>query len=267
MSDEFEHVARLIESAGSVVALAGAGISVESGIPDFRSPGGLWTRFDPSIYATFESFMNNPTKFWEMAEELNPLLEGAEPNPAHMALVELERLGKCDVVITQNIDNLHQRAGSSDVLELHGTFHTGTCLKCGTRLTYEEIKQAAAGRVVPVCKSCGGSIKPDVVLFGEPLNAAVLQRAVELATECDLMIVVGSGLEVFPAASLPNYAKRGNAKLVFINIAATVSDDIADVIIVEKAGEALPRIVEAYRNLSGAGAEANRRSEYNGIRP
>ncbi|MBU4175222.1 MAG: NAD-dependent deacylase [Actinobacteria bacterium] len=250
MSDEFENVARMIESAGSVVALTGAGISVESGIPDFRSPGGLWTRFDPSIYATFESFVNDPSKFWEMAEELNPLLEGAEPNPGHLALVELERLGKCDTVITQNIDNLHQRAGSSDVLELHGTFRCGTCLKCGMKHTYEEIEQAAAGRVVPVCMSCGGSIKPDVVLFGEPLNARVLQRAVELATGCDLMIVVGSGLEVFPAASLPDYARRGNARLVFFNIATTAFDSVADVIIVGKAGETLPRVVEVYRGLS-----------------
>lgn len=253
MSDEFENVAQMIESAGSVVVLTGAGISVESGIPDFRSPGGLWTRFDPSIYATFESFVNDPSKFWEMAEELNPLLEGAEPNPGHLALAELERLGKCDAVITQNIDNLHQRAGSSDVLELHGTFQSGTCLKCGMKHTYEEIEQATAGRVVPVCKSCGGSIKPDVVLYGEPLNARVLQRAVELATGCDLMIVVGCGLEVFPAASLPDYARRGNARLVFFNIATTAFDDNADVIIMGKAGEALPRVVEAYRSLSEVG--------------
>ncbi len=257
MSDEFETVARMIESAGSVVALTGAGISVESGIPDFRSPGGLWTRFDPSIYATFESFVNDPSKFWGMAEELNPLLEGAEPNPGHLALVELEGLGKCDAVITQNIDNLHQRAGNSDVLELHGTFHSGTCLKCGMEHAYKEMEQAAAGRVVPVCKSCGGSIKPDVVLFGEPLNAKVLQRGVELATNCDLMIVVGCGLEVFPAASLPDYARRGNARLVFFNIVATVFDDNADVIIMGNAGETLPRVVEAYCGLLEGSARTN----------
>ena len=251
MGDQFENVARLIQSANSVVALTGAGISVESGIPDFRSPGGLWTRFDPAIYATFESFVNDPTKFWEMAAELNPLLEGADPNPAHLALGELERLGKCNTVITQNIDNLHQGAGSTGVLELHGTFHTGTCLQCSAKHTYQEIKQAAAGGTVPVCKSCGGTIKPDVVLFGEPLNAPVLQRAVELATNCDLMLVIGCGLEVFPAASLPNYARRNDAKLVYVNIAATAFDDLADVIIIGKAGEILPGVLEAYRKLTG----------------
>jgi len=249
VSDQIEKVARLIQEAAIVIALTGAGISTESGIPDFRSPGGLWTRYDPMTYATYESFVNDPTKFWEMAAELNPLLETAEPNPAHLALGELERLGKCEAVITQNIDNLHQRAGSSDVLELHGTFRTGTCLKCGTTHDYHEIKESANSGQVPRCKECDGPIKPDVVLFGEPLNAPVLHRAVELASDCDLMLVIGCGLEVFPAASLPTYAHRNHGKLVFINVASTAYDDLADMIILEQAGVALPRVVEAYKRL------------------
>jgi NAD-dependent deacetylase len=251
LDDDAKKVAELIDQAGAVIALTGAGISTESGIPDFRSPGGLWTRYDPMIYATYESFVNDPTKFWEMAAELNPVLENAEPNAAHLGLGELERLEKCDAVITQNIDHLHQRAGTSDVLELHGTYRTGTCINCGTRHAYEEIKESALSGTVPACKVCGNTVKPDVVLFGEPLNAPVLHRAVELATCCDLMLVIGCGLEVFPAASLPTYAHRNGAKLVFVNLGSTAYDEIADVIFLEPAGTAVPRIVEAYKVLKG----------------
>lgn len=254
VSDQFESVARMIEAANRVVALTGAGISVESGIPDFRSPGGLWTRYDPAVYATFESFVNDPSKFWVMAAELNPLLENAEPNPGHVALAELESFGKCEAVITQNIDHLHQRAGSSDVLELHGTYRTGTCLDCGRRHSFEEVKEAALG-TVPACLDCEGVVKPDVVLFGEPLNAPVLHRAIELSTSSDLVLVIGCGLEVFPAASLPTYAHRNGGQLVFVNVACTAFDDIADVIMLGKAGEIMPGVVEAYRRIAGLPTE------------
>jgi NAD-dependent deacetylase len=252
VSEDIEKVARMIRDSRKIVALTGAGISVESGIPDFRSPGGLWTRYDPSVYATFESFVNDPAKFWSMAAELHPLLESAKPNPAHLALSELERMGKCEAVITQNIDDLHQAAGSTDVLELHGTYRTGTCLACGTCHEYDEIKQTGRYGEVPSCKDCGGVIKPDVILFGEPLNAPVLHRAVELASACDLMLVIGCGLEVFPAASLPAYARRNNATMVFINITSTAFDDLADFILLGKAGETTPRILEAYHALRKA---------------
>jgi len=255
VSDEYEKLARMIESANKVVALTGAGISTESGIPDFRSPGGLWTRYDPMIYGTYEAFLNDPSKFWEMAADLNPLLEQAEPNPAHLAVAELESLGKCDAVITQNIDHLHQRAGSSLVLELHGTYRAGTCLQCDRKHTYEEIKQAALSGTLPCCADCGGPVKPDVVLFGEPLNAPVLQRAIEFATTCDLMLVIGCGLEVFPAASLPTYAHRNKAALVFVNVASTAYDSIADIILKGLAGEIMPKVKEAYWKLIGATTE------------
>lgn len=249
METDIVKVARMLRGANKVIALTGAGISVESGIPDFRSPGGLWTRYDPSIYATFESFVSDPTKFWSMAEDLHPLLENAEPNPAHYALSELERLSKCDAVITQNIDHLHQRGGSTDVLELHGTYRTGTCLVCGTRHEYDEIKVSSLSGLVPCCKNCGGTIKPDVVLFGEPLNAPVLHRAVELANSCDLMLVIGCGLEVFPAASLPTHARRNHAMLVFVNTGSTAFDDLADVILLGKAGETMPAVLHSYHAL------------------
>lgn len=250
MKDDYQKAARIIEAADRVIALTGAGISVESGIPDFRSPGGLWTRYDPAVYATYESFINDPSKFWKMAAELHPLLENAEPNPAHEALSELERLGKCEAVITQNIDHLHQRAGSTDVLELHGTYRTATCLECQTTHSYEDIKQSAQSMTIPVCRECGGTVKPDVVFFGEPLDASVLQRAIELSTSCDLVLVVGCGLEVFPAASLPGYAKKSNGGLIFVNITPTAYDGIADLLLIGKAGEIMPRLTEAYRELT-----------------
>jgi NAD-dependent deacetylase len=194
------------------------------------------------IYATFESFVNDPSRFWEMAADLNPLLENAQPNPAHLALGEMETLGKCEAVITQNIDNLHQRAGSTDVLELHGTFRTGTCLQCGTAHDYHELKESADSGKVPECKNCGGPIKPDVV---------------EMATNCDLMLVIGCGLEVFPAASLPTYAHRNHGKLVFINVASTAYDDLADLIILEQAGIVTPRLVEEYKRLDQCQVESD----------
>lgn len=250
IDDLIKQAARMIDAAEKTVALTGAGISVESGIPDFRSPGGLWTRYDPLVYATFESFINDPSKFWEMASDLHPVLENAEPNPAHFALAELEKLGKCEAVITQNIDNLHQRAGSSLVLELHGTFRTGTCLGCRKQHSYEQIRESAFRGEIPRCLFCGGVVKPDVVLFGEPLNASVLQRSNELASKCDLMLVIGCGLEVYPAASLPTYAKRAGARIIFVNVASTPYDPIADLILVGKAGEVMPSVVEAYKRVA-----------------
>ncbi|MDD5748577.1 MAG: NAD-dependent deacylase [Actinomycetota bacterium] len=248
-SEDIENVARMIKEAGMVVALTGAGISTESGIPDFRSPGGLWTKYDPSIYATYESFVNDPSKFWELAAELNPMIENTQPNPAHYALSELEMLGKCKAVITQNIDNLHQRAGSTDVLELHGTYRTGTCLSCRTEHSFEEMREKGLKGEIPSCNLCGGVIKPDVILFGEPLRADVLHRSIELASACDLMLAVGCGLEVYPAASLPGYVKRSGGKLVFVNVTRTAFDDMADVVLVGKAGEVLPEIVRSFRSI------------------
>lgn len=246
--------AAMIMESVQVVALTGAGISVESGIPDFRSPGGLWTKYDPLLYGTYESFINHPERFYEMAKELNPTLEGAEPNPAHYALAELERLGKCRAVITQNIDNLHQRAGSTDVLELHGTHRTGHCMRCRRVFSLEEIKElSGGGECVACCPEDGTAIKPDVVFFGEPLDSRVLARAAELASTSDLMLVIGCSLEVYPAAALPEYTKRHRGRLIFFNTVATHHDRLADLVCLGKAGENLPAVVEAYKELAGIG--------------
>jgi NAD-dependent protein deacetylase/lipoamidase len=252
--EDIRRTAQAILDSIQVVVLTGAGISVESGIPDFRSPGGLWTRFDPLLYGTYESFINNPERFWEMAKELNPTLENAEPNPAHYALAELERLGKCRAVITQNIDHLHQRAGSTEVLELHGTHRTGHCMKCRRLFTLEEMKELSKDNTqVPYCPDDQGAIKPDVVLFGEPLDARVLSKAAELAATSDLMMVVGCSLEVYPAAALPDYTKRSKGRLAFFNTIPTCHDHRADIICLGMAGEALPAVVEAYKKLVGTG--------------
>ncbi|MDD5448639.1 MAG: NAD-dependent deacylase [Actinomycetota bacterium] len=256
--EEIEAGARILMDSKKVVALTGAGISVESGIPDFRSPGGIWTRYDPTIYATLESFVNDPSKFWSLARDLHPLLETAEPNLAHLMLVELEKLGKCEAVITQNIDNLHQKAGSGVVLELHGTFRSGKCVRCGEKCGFEELEEFTRKGSIPRCGSCGSPIKPDVVLFGEPLPPHVLKKASELAQTCDLMLVVGCGLEVFPAASLPILAHRKGGKLIFVNVVKTAYDHIADVVLRGKAGEVLPKLVEEYRKLSSTGASQRR---------
>ncbi|MBC7247389.1 MAG: NAD-dependent deacylase [Actinobacteria bacterium] len=243
--------AMLLESS-QVVALTGAGISVESGIPDFRSPGGLWTKYDPLLYGTYESFINHPERFYEMAKELNPTLERAEPNPAHYALAELERLGKCRAVITQNIDNLHQRAGTTEVLELHGTHRTGHCMRCRRVFSLEEIKELSReGECVACCPEDGTAIKPDVVFFGEPLDSRVLARAAELASTSDLMLVIGCSLEVYPAAALPEYTKRRGGRLIFFNTVTTHHDSMADLVCLGKAGENLPAVVKAYKELVG----------------
>ncbi|MDY6794539.1 MAG: NAD-dependent deacylase [Actinomycetota bacterium] len=250
--DDIQRAARMILEAVQIIALTGAGTSVESGIPDFRSPGGLWTRYDPLIYGTYESFVNHPERFWEMAKELNPTLEEARPNQAHYALAELEGLGKCRAVITQNIDHLHQRSGSTDVLELHGTHRTGHCMKCRREFTLEEMNELSMDNTqVPYCPDCGSSIKPDVVLFGEPLDSRVLSRAAELASTSDLMLIVGCSLEVYPAAALPDYTKRSKGKLLFFNTTTTCHDSQADLLCLGKAGEVLPHVVEAYKKIAG----------------
>jgi NAD-dependent deacetylase len=241
----------MIQEAQKVIALTGAGISCESGIPDFRSPGGLWTRYDPFKYATFDSFMRDPADFWFMARELVPLLENADPNAAHQALHELEEMGKLAAVITQNIDYLHQRAGSSLVLEVHGTYHSGHCLTCKASFELEEMKELTEGQTkVPACPSCEGVIKPDVVFFGEPLDTDTLSRSCELALEADLMLVIGCSLEVVPAASLPQYTKKNGGKLIFFNVTPSPYDTMADMVCLGPAGQTLPKVVECLRKLS-----------------
>ncbi len=256
-SDErIGRVAEMIGQARHIVVFTGAGVSTESGIPDFRSPGGFWTKFDPEDF-TIDRFLSNPEtrrKQWRFLLS-GDLLKDASPNAAHQAIAELEALGRLDCVITQNIDNLHQKAGNDPgrVYELHGTMHWIRCLKCGGRYALEEIlKQYRTAMDPPACGRCGGIMKPDVIFFGEALPEETLQEATRHASRCDLLIVVGSSLVVYPAATLPLIAKESGAKLVIVNLTPTPADQFADVVINASAGDALTRILaEVKRRLPG----------------
>lgn len=250
-----ENAAYLIAQARKVVVFTGAGVSTESGIPDFRSPGGIWDEYDPEEF-TYQKFLSSPEerkKHWQMFRKTF-LSYNAEPNPAHYAIAELEKMGKLDCVITQNVDDLHQRAGvpRPKVFELHGNMHWAKCLSCNQRYPMEELKKRLDGgeTEVPVCDTCSGIVKPEGVFFGEQLPEQVLREATRRICSCDLLIVVGSSLVVYPAASLPFYALHTGAKLIVINLAPTPLDRYAAVILREKAGEVMPQITERLKFLT-----------------
>jgi NAD-dependent deacetylase len=243
-----DQVADLIINAKRVVVFTGAGISTESGIPDFRSPGGIWDRFDPEDF-TYHKFVTNPEsrrKYWQRFQE-GGLTTEAKPNPAHHAIAELDELGRLDCVITQNVDNLHRKSGVPDekVFELHGNMQWTVCLNCGKRYSLEQIKAVLGeGEKVPECEACHGILKPDAVFFGEPLPEKVLEEATFRSSNCDLFIVIGSTLIVYPAAYMPAYAVESGARLVIINLSSTPMDRQAIVLIKAKATEAMMRVVE-----------------------
>lgn len=243
-----ERTAELIVNSAKVVFFTGAGISTESGIPDFRSPGGIWERLDPAdfTYQKFVSHRESRRKHWQLLWG-GRMAQDAKPNPAHFAIAELDRLGKLDCVITQNIDNLHQQAGvpADKVLELHGNMQSVSCLKCGRHYSMMQIKaRLDSGEEIPECETCGGILKPDIVMFGEALPEAVLREATARSRECDLLIVIGSTLAVYPAAYLPAYAVEAGASLVIINLSPTPFDRDAVVLIRAKAGETMSAITE-----------------------
>ena len=246
-------IANLIIRAKRVVVFTGAGISTESGIPDFRSPGGFWERFDPEDF-TYQKFVKDAEarrRQWRLFSELSLT---AEPNPAHYAIAELHRLDKLDCVITQNVDNLHQRAGVPDikVLELHGNVRWLVCLGCRRRYPFEQvIARLDKGEEVPDCEMCHGILKPDAVLFGEPLPEEVFQEAITRSSRCDLFIIIGSTLVVYPAAYVPEYALDSGAKLVIVNLSATPLDKKTQVLVRAKAGEFMPRVVQQVKERMG----------------
>src|SRR5437588_5623156 len=198
-SKEME-LAELIRDRQPCVVLTGAGISTESGIPDFRSPTGVWAQYDPMEYATISAFRRDPVKVWEFYALRFEVLTRARPNAGHRALAELERRGLVRAVVTQNIDGLHQRAGSQDVIEVHGSIRTASCLACGERVPLEGVVAALREAPAPPCPRCGEILKPDVVMFGELLPEEAIDRAFALAREAGLLLVVGSTLEVYPVA-------------------------------------------------------------------
>jgi NAD-dependent deacetylase len=219
-------LAALIEQADSVVALTGAGISVPSGIPDFRSAGtGLWTKVDPMKVAHIDAFRRDPVAFWSFYGERFNTLDDKQPNRAHAALVELERAGLLDAVITQNIDRLHARAGTKNLVEVHGSISHSICLVCGLRYELEDVRRRLSGDAegVPRC-DCGQPLKPGVVLFGEYLPVEAVTRAEALAARADLMLCIGSSLEVYPVAGLPDTTLNAGGQIAILTQGPTPFD-------------------------------------------
>ncbi len=224
-------LAALVREARSVVALTGAGISVPSGIPDFRSPGtGLWEGVDPMEVAHIDAWRADPERFWHFYGQRFATLEGKQPNAAHRALVELEARGLLDAVVTQNIDMLHGKAGTRELVEVHGTIGHSSCLACGARRPLREVRTrlAASPVSVPAC-DCGQPLKPDVVLFGELLPERALERAYELAAGADLLLCIGSSLEVHPIAQLPQITEANGGRVALITQGPTPWDGRAAV--------------------------------------
>jgi NAD-dependent deacetylase len=227
---DVRRLAELVREADSVVALTGAGISVPSGIPDFRSPGtGIWEKVDPMEVAHIDAFQRDPERFWSFYGDRFATLRDKQPNGAHAALVELERRGMLDAVITQNIDMLHRKAGTGDLVEVHGTIASSSCLDCGARFELEEARaRLAADGAVPRC-DCERPLKPDVVLFGELLPAEAMERATALAAGADLLLCVGSSLEVYPVAGLPGLTLRAGGRVAIVTQGPTPLDADAEV--------------------------------------
>ncbi len=247
--EQFEQVAQWIVHSKRTVVFAGAGLSTESGIPDFRSPGGIWDRYNPEDF-TFQNFLSNSAsreKYWQMSAEMYEPMRNAQPNPAHLAIAEMETLGKLDCVITQNIDGLHFKAGNSEgkVIQLHGTALSASCLRCGKKYDRNQIQERLRnGLKAPFCEDCGGPVKPDTVSFGQPMPEKETEEAYHRSSLCDLFIVIGSSLVVQPAASMPLIAKRNGAKLVIVNRDPTPYDEKADLVIHGQAGSTLAGILD-----------------------
>ena len=246
--DEIRRLADLIATSRRIVAFTGAGVSTESGIPDFRSPGGIWDRYAPIQYRDLLASSEARRETWRRGLQTYPVIAAAHPNPAHLALVELERRGQMIAVVTQNIDGLHHRAGHDPdrVIELHGNAHGVRCLGCDMQATRDVVHaRVLNGEDEPACVECGGILKPTTVSFGEPMPRRPLTRGEALMRQSDLVLVVGSTLIVYPAAGLPRIGVRSGARLAIVNMSETPLDGLADVVVRGKAGEILPRAVAA----------------------
>jgi NAD-dependent deacetylase len=245
VDSNIEKARKLISKAYRISALTGAGISVDSGIPDFRSEGGLWKRYDPHEFATLDSFKGDPTKFWTMGRELAETMIRAEPNTAHLALAKLEAQGKLGGIITLNIDNLHQLAGNKRVIELHGNYLRAYCIECKLEYVGKAVHQRVArGEIPPRCDKCGGVLKSEAILFGEPLPEEPMEKAISLCRNTDLMIVIGTSLTVYPAAFLPQIAKNAGAEIILISLEGINRDNVADIVLRGRATEIVPLITE-----------------------
>jgi NAD-dependent deacetylase len=254
-----KQAAEWILQSQRLVVFTGAGLSTESGIPDFRSPGGVWSRYNPADF-DFQNFLSRESsreKYWQMATEMYATIREARPNAAHLAIYELDRLGKLDVVITQNIDGLHEKAGhgADKIIELHGTALHVSCLNCGQRYNRDEIQERIKqGIKAPACDRCRGPLKPATISFGQAMPEQETREAYRRSAASDLFIVIGSSLVVQPAASLPLAAKRGGARLVLVNRDPTPYDDLADLVLPGQAGGILSAILQQVKEgLEGKG--------------
>jgi NAD-dependent deacetylase len=225
------------------LALTGAGISVESGIPDFRSAGGLWSKYDPAEYANISAFRANPEKIWRMLSEMGEIVDGAKPNNAHLGMGELEKMGYLHYIVTQNVDNLHQDGGSKNVIEYHGNSSTLSCLWCGKQYHAEEKRE----EIPPRCE-CNKILKPDVIFFGEAIPTEALNKSFMLASSAQALMVVGTSAVVSPANTIPGIAKQNGAKIIEINMERThLTDSLTDVFLKGSAGALISELVEAVK--------------------
>lgn len=248
LEKKIEKLAQLIVDSEHVIALTGAGMSTESGIADFRSPGtGLWERLDPYEFGSIDSYRSNAKNMFEPLLEIGTTIFKSRPNKGHRALTKLQKLGKLDGVMTQNIDNLHQRAHTKNIVELHGNVMQTKCIKCDRLFPITNLINKVLGGLPLECDECRGMLKPNAIFFGEVLESDVLARAEEMVESCDLMLVLGSSLVVYPVAFYPRKVLLNGEKLAIINIQETDVDDKADVVIHEKIGNVLPKVVSLVR--------------------
>ena len=255
MADTPRDLASLLAGAGHAVVLTGAGVSTESGIPDFRSPGGIWEKVDPMEVGSLSTFVSNPDRFWSFHRPRFSAVASVEPNPAHRAVAELERRGIVKALITQNIDGLHRRAGSAQPIEVHGTLDFGECLRCGARISRDEMIARAddAPDGVPRCTRCGFQVKSGVVLFGEQLPGDAISAAFAAATAADVMLVIGSSLLVTPVSTLPDVVLHHGGSLAILTESDTPYDDRCAVRLRGKAGVQMTEVLTALDEL-GANA-------------
>lgn len=244
LEKKIDKLVELILNSNKIIVLTGAGMSTESGIADFRSPGtGLWEKVDPYEYASINSYVSNPTKNLDFMLETGKAIFSARPNKGHKALTRLQKLGKLEGVLTQNIDRLHQKAKTKNIVEFHGNVMEAKCLNCGAVFPITTMVNQTLQGKTPFCENCNGMLKPNAIFFGEPLESSVLAKADQMLKNCDLMIVLGSSLVVYPVAWYPQKAISIGAKLAIINIQETDMDSIAEIVIHEKIGEIFPRVV------------------------
>ena len=243
--DCIKQVARIIVDSKPVLALTGAGISVESGIPDFRGKNGLWSKYDPARYATIDAFLRDPAEVWKMLREMDSLVLKAKPNPAHIGLGILEQKGFLRNIITQNIDNLHQAGGAENVIEYHGNCSTLSCPVCNAKYKMAEKRHEH----IPTCR-CGQVLKPDIVFFGEGISQEALNTSFYLASKARVLLVIGTSAQVSPANTIPSVASRNRATIIEINKEKTwLTDRLTDIFLEGGAGEIVTGIVEAVNEI------------------